>query len=286
MSNPPAPSSPARPAGPGPAATAAVPVSSRFNGIPAVPLAGHEGAPRLQVAGDSARLILDRPAQHNRLDPADVDALGLWFTRIEAEGALRSLVITGRGERTFSSGYTLQAITTELDDRFEAMLNRLERLPLTTIAAINGGLYGGATDLALCCDLRLGVQGTRMFMPAVRFGLHYYPDGLRRYVSRLGLTAAQKILLTAVTIEQDEMLRIGFLTDLVARNELDVAVERYLRALDETDRGTVAAVKASLHHLSRPTVDLAPLEAACRASLQSEVLRERLARLLGHNPSS
>ena len=76
-------------------------------------------------------------------------------------------------------------------------------------------IYGGATDLALCCDLRIGVSTSRMFMPAARFGLHYYADGLRRYVSRLGPTAARKLMLTGCTIEADEMLRIGFLTDLV-----------------------------------------------------------------------
>lgn len=258
----------------------------RFEDLPVRPLADHEGAPLLQQVGDSARLILHRPGQHNRLDPADVDALSHWFEAMATEGSLRSLVITGGGGPSFSAGYTLQAITSQLDERFEIMLNRLERLPLTTIAAINGSVYGGATDLALCCDIRVGIEGSRMFMPAARFALHYYPDGLRRYVSRLGPTAARKLLLTAMTIQDDEMLRIGFLTDRVPAAGLDAAIEAYLAALDATDPATVAAMKRSLERLSEPQVDLAPLAEACQASLRSAELHARLARLLGQAPAS
>ena len=70
--------------------------------------------------------------------PADVDALLALFERLDADGGTRALVITGAGERTFSSGYTLQAIAEELDARFERMLDALETLPFVTIAALNG----------------------------------------------------------------------------------------------------------------------------------------------------
>lgn len=257
------------------------PPADRFAGVPTRPLADHDGAPLLQQFGDVARLTLNRPAQHNRLDPADIDAMQRWFDSMGDRPPLRALVITGSGPRTFSSGYTLHAILQELDARFERMLNTLERLPLTTIAAINGGVYGGATDLALCCDLRLGVQGTRMFMPAARFGLHYYPDGLRRYLNRLGLTAAKKLFLTAMTIEQDEMLRIGFLTGLVAPDALDAEVERHLQALDQTDPTVVAQMKAGLDTLADRQMDLSAMARAYGESLRSDELKRRLAQLLG-----
>ena len=67
---------------------------------------------------------------------------------------------------------------------------------LPTICALNGGVYGGSTDMALSCDFRIGVEGITMFMPAARLGLHYYAGGMRRYVARLGLGAAKKLFLT------------------------------------------------------------------------------------------
>jgi enoyl-CoA hydratase/carnithine racemase len=262
-------------------------MADRFAGVAAEPLAPHDGAPLVQRAGDVYRVTLDRPAEHNRLDPADVDALLALFERLVADGSARALVITGAGDRTFSSGYTLQAIVDELDARFERMLDALETLPFPTVAALNGSVYGGATDLALCCDLRIGSPGLKMFMPAAKFGLHYYPGGMRRYLTRLGLTAASKLLLTATTIESDEMLRIGFLTDVVARDAVCARVDAYLDHVSRTAPRVVAGMKRHLHALAQAGLDseagrraMASMDDAYRESLASEDLRARLARLL------
>lgn len=262
-------------------------MADRFAGAPAEPLAPHDGAPLVQRAGDLYRVTLDRPAEHNRLDPSDVDALLELFERLVADGSARALVITGAGDRTFSSGYTLQAIVDELDARFERMLDALETLPFPTVAALNGSVYGGATDLALCCDFRIGSPGLKMFMPAARFGLHYYPGGMRRYLTRLGLPAASKLLLTAMTIESDEMLRIGFLTDVVPRDALCARVDAYLDQVSRTAPRVVAGMKRHLHALAQAGLDseagratMASMADAYRDSLASEDLRARLARLL------
>ena len=252
---------------------------------PAVPadetaLAPHPGAPRIRVHEGIAQLRLDRLAEHNRLDPADIDAMTLWFAQLAADPAIRALVITGTGERTFSSGYTLDAILSELDDRLERMLDALEALPFVTIAALNGSVYGGATDLALACDLRIGMAGCRMFMPAARFGLHYYAGGMRRYVSRLGLSAAKKLFLTAMTVECDEMLRMGFLTEVVAAEHFATRIAEYLVALGQTEASAVRSMKRQLNHIAEGRFDELTMRAANRASMTSPQLRERLTRQL------
>ena len=75
------------------------------------PLAAHAGAPKVHVEGGVAQLRLDRAAEHNRLDPADLDAMTRWFGELAADPAIRVLVITGTGERSFSSGYTCTLYT-------------------------------------------------------------------------------------------------------------------------------------------------------------------------------
>ena len=247
-----------------------------------VPIANHEHAPLLQQNERIWTLQLNRPTEHNRLDPLDVDAMHEVFGQAQTEQPA-ALVITGSGPRTFSSGYTLSAITSELDSRFEDMLDRLETLPLLTIAAINGGLYGGATDLALCCDIRIGVTGMKMFMPAAKFGLHYYPGGLKRYVHRLGLPTASRLMLTAMTMHDQELLRVGYLTELVAPDELAQRVEAYTGAAIENEPGVVAAMKSQIRLLAAQLSDsaLAELEQAMQKanenSLSSEALHSRVA---------
>lgn len=262
-------------------------MTDRFAGIAAEPLAAHAGAPLLQRAGDLVRLTLNRPAEHNRIDPADVDALLALFEQLVAGADTRALVITGAGEKTFSSGYTLQAIGDELDVRFEQMLDALETLPFPTIAALNGSVYGGATDFALCCDFRVGSPDLKMFVPGAIFGLHFYAGGLRRYVTRLGLPATSKLMMTSMTIEAEEMLRIGFLSDLVPRDGVSARVDAYLDHIARTAPDVVAKTKRHLHALAQAGLDtdagraaLASIADAYRESLGSERLRTYLARLL------
>ena len=156
------------------------------------------------------------------------------FDRIEADPAIRVLVLTGTG-RAFSAGYDLNSVaeraTSAVEEKsagsaFEVVVNRLEDLGVPTICRLNGGVYGGSTDLALACDFRIGVDSGEMFMPAARLGLHYYKSGIVRYVSRLGVDNAKKLFLTAQKIDAPEMLRIGYLTAMVPAEALDEEVDR------------------------------------------------------------
>ena len=135
------------------------------------------------------------------------------------------------------------------------MVNRLEDLRVPTIAAMNGGVYGGATDLALACDFRIGVHGMRMFMPAARLGIVYYEGGLRRYVTRLGLNNAKRLFLTAATMEADDLLRMGFVSELVAPEKLDETVDGLATQIAGNAPLAVAALKAALNDVAAGTLD-------------------------------
>jgi methylglutaconyl-CoA hydratase len=235
--------------------------------------------PDLSVSGPRATITLRRPEEHNRIDPADLGVLLGHFASVVADPAVRVLVITGLGDRTFSSGYTIEAIRDHLGDGFERMLDTLESLPLPVICALNGSVYGGATDLALCCDFRLGIKGSRMLMPAAKIGLHYYPGGIRRYVTRLGMSAAKKLFLTALPVDAEEMLRIGFLTELVEPDQLDEEVNRYVDALVAGEASVLTSMKQFLNQTADGNIDLVAQRIAYEKSLGSEELAARIAAL-------
>src|SRR6266436_8057183 len=134
--------------------------------------------PVLDIQGARATIRLNRPKHLNRLQPEDLDALITLFDRIESDPAIRVMVLTGTG-RAFSAGYDLGSIAERAGadqpsagSAFEVVVNRLEDLAVPTICRLNGGVYGGSTDLALACDFRIGVDTSEMFMPAARLGLH------------------------------------------------------------------------------------------------------------------
>jgi enoyl-CoA hydratase/carnithine racemase len=233
-----------------------------------------EGPPQLSFdAPGRATVTLNRPRHLNRLHREDLHALLAHFEQVAAMPALRVLVITGRG-RAFCAGFNLeelqQADAAGADPQlFERTVDALEALPLPTVARLNGSVFGGAIDLALACDFRVGVHGMQLRMPAARLGLHYYPGGLRRYVSRLGLAAAKKLFLLAETLDGEELLRLGCLDKWVAPEALDAQVQAWVDALAAGAPLALAGMKQSLNEVARGSFDAERLrarEALCGAS--------------------
>ncbi|HSS71563.1 MAG TPA: enoyl-CoA hydratase/isomerase family protein [Casimicrobiaceae bacterium] len=237
------------------------------------------GPPSLNIAGAVATIRFERPSEHNRIDPDDIVVLRRHLDKIAATAGVRVVVFTGSGSKTFSSGFTVGAILERLDRSFEDLLDAVERFPLPTLCALNGSVYGGATDLALACDFRVGVRGTGMFMPAARFGLHYYPGGLRRFVAALGPAQAKRIFLTAQTLRAEEMLRIGFLTELVARSKLEARVAEYVAAITECEPAVVKSMKRQMNALAAGDREAGGSRQDYERSLASEELKRRLSAL-------
>lgn len=237
------------------------------------------GLPLLHVHDACATLTLNRPAHHNRLHVEDLQALGQHFEHLARRSDVQVLVLTGTGA-SFCSGFDIGSIdegpasTSEGPRLFEQTVDALEALPLPTVCRLNGGVYGGATDLALACDFRVGVAGMSLRMPAVRLGLHYYPSGLRRYVSRLGLGAAKRLFMLAESVPAAELLRMGYLDAVAPAERLDDEVQSLVDALRAGAPLALRGMKASLNEVARGEADLAILrdrESRCAAS---EDLRE------------
>jgi enoyl-CoA hydratase len=237
--------------------------------------------PLLELDGARATIRLNRPKHLNRLQPDDLDTLLKLFDRIEANAALRVVVLTGTG-RAFSAGYDLGSIaerasTTEeqtAGSAFEVVVDRLEDLALPTICRLNGGVYGGSTDLALACDFRIGVDSCEMFMPAARLGLHYYKSGIARYVTRLGVDNAKKLFLTAQKIEAPEMLRIGYLTAAVPAEALDEEVDRLAAILAGNAPVAMAGMKRTINEFARGKLDEKAADQRARDSMRSAEIKE------------
>ncbi|MBL8352215.1 MAG: enoyl-CoA hydratase/isomerase family protein [Burkholderiaceae bacterium] len=232
------------------------------------------GLPQLALHDGRATLTLNRPAHHNRLHVEDLLTLQRHFDALAADPGVKLLVLTGAG-RSFCSGFHLGDFDAEADppgagpQLFEQTVDALEALAVPTICRFNGSVYGGATDLALACDFRVGVRGMALRMPAARLGLHYYPSGLRRYVSRLGLATAKRLFLLAEEVSAEQLLALGYLDRLAAPAQLDAEVQAIADALAAGAPLALRGMKASLNEIARGEFHLSALrerEARCAAS--------------------
>jgi enoyl-CoA hydratase/carnithine racemase len=248
--------------------------------------------PVLLIDGARATIRLNRPKHLNRLQPDDLEALLKLFGRIEADPAIRVLVLTGTG-RAFSAGYDLNSVSERATgspeqptagSAFEIVVNRLEDLGIPTICRLNGGVYGGSTDLALACDFRIGVDTAEMFMPAARLGLHYYKSGIKRYVSRLGADNAKKLFLTAQKIDAQEMLRIGYLTGIAPFEALDEEVDKLASVLAANAPVAMRGMKRAINEFARGQLDEAACDQRARDSMRGAEIKEGIAAFAEKRP--
>ena len=251
------------------------------------PAPGEATPPIVTIAEGRATIRLNRPRQHNRIEPDDLRVLRETFSRIDDDPGIRVLDLTGTG-KSFSSGYHIGALVERHaekreapgnaaqrdadepgSDSFARTVDRLEALRVPTIAALNGSVYGGSTDLALACDFRIGVADMQLLMPAARLGIVYYPSGIERYVARLGVGAAKTLFLTAQPIDTHEMLRIGYLDECVAQGELTARVDALAATLAGNAPLALAGLKRAINEIAGGRLDRAALAAArarCAAS--------------------
>ena len=241
------------------------------------------GPPLLEIQGKVATLTLDRPEQANRLEPDDLAVLVDHITTVNAAEQVLVLRLQSSG-KYFCSGYDIGDIGATRTAAFEHMANALEDARPVTLALLHGGVYGGATDLALGCDFRIGVPATEMFMPAARLGLHFYARGLQRYVSRLGLDNAKRLFLTAERIGAEEMKAIGMLTHLVSADTLRTKADELTDTVCGMAPLALLGMKKNLNCLATGRVDATDMQADIERTLQSADLQEGRAAFAQRRP--
>jgi enoyl-CoA hydratase/carnithine racemase len=229
--------------------------------------------PELHIDGAVATITLRRPKQANRLEPDDLTALGEHIARVNAMPSVTVLRLQAGG-KTFCAGYDIARIDGTRPVAFEDMVNAVEDARPVTMVLLQGGVYGGATDLALACDFRLGSTATEMFMPAARLGLHFYRRGLERYVSRLGIDQAKRLFLTAEKIDAREMRAIGFLTQLLEPEALQPAADQLCATLGAMAPLALTGMKKHLNRIARGVLDAADLQHDIERTLASQDLQE------------
>ena len=242
----------------------------------------------LEVAGPRATITLNDPAKHNRLDPTALSRLRAAVDAAEANPDVRVTVITGAGEATFCSGYDLGSIPSgkgerpaespaENENSFEKVMDRIEAMRMPTLCALNGSVYGGATDMALACDFRLGIRGMKFFMPAARFGLHYYPGGLRRYTQKVSPSFAKRAFLLSEDFTDEGLLAVGYLDWLVDRAQFAARVDELSTRLAGLAPLSMTNMKRAIEQFAQASPDLAAIRSGIRECATSDDLREGLA---------
>ncbi len=233
----------------------------------------------LIIDGPVATIRFSRPEAHNRIEPADLDKLEAHLQAVEERREIRVLILASTG-KTFSAGFHLGAIGEGAPGRFEAAADRLARCRTPSIAALQGSVYGGAADLALACDFRIGVESVELMVPPVRLGIPYYASGVERFATRLTPGAAKRIFLAGETLNARELFNIGYLDEIVAADALEARVAKLAEVLASGAPLAMEAMKRMLNDAACSRLDRSAASKSMRECLASEDHKEGLAAML------
>lgn len=231
--------------------------------------------PELLCDGPIATITLRRPDQANRLELVDLECLESHVETLRTSPALRVLILQAQGAH-FCSGFHIDAVpSVDAPALFERLCDRIETLPQISLAALQGGAWGGATDLALACDFRFGTDACQMAIPAARLGLHYYGGGMRRLVTRLGVGPAKRLLLAGQSLDAAAMRDCHFLDECLPSVEaLRARVQDQAQTIASFAPLALSGMKRHLNTLAFGNLDREALEQDRQRCAQSTDLQE------------
>lgn len=168
--------------------------------------------------GDLWTVTINRPDKANSLTHAMLKQLA---EIMESAQSARVVVLTGTG-RVFSAGADLDEARAGLatSDVWERLSSAIAALPGLSIAALNGTLAGGAMGMALACDMRIAVPGSKFFYPVMKLGFLPQPSDPGRMAALIGPARAKLILMGGQKITADEALSYGLIDRIVETEEL------------------------------------------------------------------
>jgi enoyl-CoA hydratase len=185
-----------------------------------------------------ATITIHRPDKLNALNADVLSDLDRAFRQARGEAAVRGIILTGAGDRSFVAGADIQQFP-ELDAldghrfalRGQAVFNRIEELSKPVVAAVNGFALGGGCELAMACHLRVASENAAFGQPEVNLGIIPGYGGTQRLPRLVGLGLATELILTGNRISAQRAYEIGLVNRVVAADDLLPTAKDLLRTI-------------------------------------------------------
>lgn len=230
------------------------------------------------IDGPLAFLTFNRPDARNAMTWAMYDGLVAACERVDADETIRALVIRAAGD-AFVAGTDIRQFTEftsgsdglAYEQRLDAVIDRLERVRVPTIAQVQGVAAGGGCVIALVCDLRVCTRAARFGVPVARtLGNCLSAANYARLVDLIGPARTKDLLFTGRLLDAAEAQALGLVTRLVEAETIDQDVLTLASTIAANAPLTIRATKEAVRRIAAerrsPAVDIDDLVAACYGS--------------------
>jgi enoyl-CoA hydratase/carnithine racemase len=235
--------------------------------------------------GALAWVVFDHPERRNAVSVEMWDALPEIAMELDADRAVRVVLLRGAGDQAFVSGADITQFESArtgagaaqaYEDKGVRAFGALSSLSKPVIAAIHGFCIGGGMAIALTADLRIAADDAQLAIPAARLGLGYHAPGVDALVRLVGPSIASEIFFTARRFDTREALARGLVNEVVAKGSLEARVREIANGIAANAPLTLRSMKLVARELARPEGrrDEAAMRASIHACFDSEDYRE------------
>jgi len=181
----------------------------------------------VEEKGVICTLRFNRPEKRNLLTPGMLLEIESTLKRLGDERKVRCVVITGTGDKAFSSGYDISAIgdddmirNHEGDNPLPLAARAIEQFPYPVIAMMNGHAFGAGLEIAATCDIRVLAEGSLLGMPPAKLGVVYSYRGVKKFLNLIGPGFTKELFLVGKAISSERAAQMGLVNFLVPAKEL------------------------------------------------------------------
>lgn len=201
------------------------------------------------VENGVACVSIERPEVLNALNRDVVDELDSVVTEIANDASVKCMVIHSKGN--FAAGADIKAMV-DCDPEgakafsFSETFNKIDSLPIPTIAVIEGYALGGGLELALACDIRISAETAKMGFPEITLGIFPGAGGTVRAPRLIGMAKAMELIFTGSILSAADAERIGLVNKVVPEEELLNTLNKMTKKIVSQSRAALTATKSTL----------------------------------------
>lgn len=208
-------------------------------------------------------LTLDRPNLHNAINQEMLEEISNVIDNCEGDKDVHVLVVTGEGEKAFSSGADIKELASVSKDESARIIDygrkvifKVEDLSIPTIAALKGYTIGGGCELALACDMRLALDNTVIGFSETKIGSIPNWGGITKLALLIGWGRAKELIFSAGLIDANEAMRIGLINHTYSKEAFIPGVYELAQNIAKNSPLSIKLVKQVIADVYNPQIDI------------------------------
>jgi methylmalonyl-CoA decarboxylase len=181
------------------------------------------------LEGSLGTMTLDHAAKHNALSAPLIGDLLRALSDLIGSGARAIVLRAPKGAKVWSAGHDVRELPTNgrdpltYDDPLRRVVRAIKESPAPIIAMVEGGVWGGACEVVMSCDIVVAAEGATFAITPAKFGVPYDIDGTLSFMQSVSLPVIKEMLFTAQPIPAERALQVGIVNQVVPADRLETA---------------------------------------------------------------